>query len=782
MKGIPSAQILKMTCLALLFLFVNSCREDQSLEEKLIRVPDRSFSLIPQPNTIRVYKGRMPLFPRICAEEVPDSLQPAFDIFIKDYRIQVSKWRRVYKKFFDDIPHLKDTCLELQFVRDTALASEAYKLKLRGGVQIHFNSKSGAFYALRTLDQLVFFDMNDGKGGYFYLPWMDIEDAPRFSYRGTHLDVVRHFMELRDIRRFVDVLSFYKINTLHLHLTDDQGWRMEIKRYPKLHTIASKRKETLIGKPSKHERYDHKPHGGYYSQDALKQLVKYAADRQIQIIPEIEIPGHSRALLAAYPKLSCTGKRLPVATKWGVFNEVMCPKPETFEFLKGVLDEVMEVFPSKFIHIGGDECPTISWENSTFCQELMEEKGMKTAREIEGYFIHEIGNYLQSKGRTIIGWDEILDSPVPSDAIVMAWRGVNRGIKAAQMGHRTIMTPGAYCYLDHYQSLLDKEPLAIGGYTPLDKVYSFDPAPDTLPPSIKSKFIGLQGNIWTEYLKDFDAVSYMAFPRILAIAEVGWTRNENKDYSHFVRSLISHLRYLRLKGMKYSEAFKIPSYTTFNKQGYTYVELHTPFKEGRLKYWANRENSERLGETYKAPIVLTDSMYIRFRYFGMDRDASEETKLDIVEHAATGEHLTMQTNPLIGYKLSDPDYLINGIVGKPRKWSYNQEWLEMDTSGFIGTIDLQDTLSHTMIQWHFGDDPKYRILPPKSVKVSIGNHLDSLKEVRIKYHIKHRSKQVIYTINLPKTPYRFLKLEARPPRMPNKKARLFSGEIEVGWR
>ncbi len=781
MREILNTQM-KGIIIVLCIFAIYSCKEVKPKEEGPKRIADRELSLIPKPNSIKLYEGKTPLFPKLCVNNLPDSLLPGFNIFKENYNIQVFKWKRIYKKFFEQIPNIKDTCLVISFVQDTSLPKEAYRLHLRNDIELKYGSAKAAFYALRTLEQLVEYDMTDGLYGYFYLPWMDIDDAPRFPYRGAHLDVVRHFIPMEDIRRFVDMMSYYKLNKFHLHLTDDQGWRMEIKRYPKLQSVASRRKETLIGKLGKPERYDHSPHGGFYTQESLRQLVQYAADRQIEIIPEIEMPGHSRALLAAYPELSCSGKKFPVATKWGVFNPVLCPKPETFEFLQNVLDEVIDVFPSKYIHIGGDECPVTSWVNSPFCKDLMKQDSMQDPREIEGYFIGKIAQYLKKKGKTIIGWDEILDSPVPPDATVMAWRGVDRGIIAAKMGHRTIMTPGKYCYLDHYQSLSENEPLAIGGYTPLEKVYFFDPAPDSLTPSIIEKIIGLQANIWTEYLKDMDAVSYMAFPRLLAIAEVAWTEKENKDYSQFVQSVVRHLPHLRLKRMLYSEAFKVPSYTTKNDKSYTYISLHSPFKTGRLKYWANRENSERLGEVYTAPVVLTDSMYVKVKYFSTDRNASVEYRLDFAEHAATGNHLILKTQPDLSEKNSDADYLLNGIVGKPGKWRYNQEWLEFGEEGFDGTIDMGDTLSHQRIFWHFAYEPRRRVYPPSKIMISIGNdtiHLRPLANITMKKLRKDR--QIIYELRLPDIPYRFIHLEALPAKSGSSPGRLLVGEIEIDW-
>jgi hexosaminidase len=339
-----------------------------------------------------------------------------------------------------------------------------------------------------------------------------------------------------EIKRFIDIMAMHKLNTMQWHLTDDQGWRLEIKKYPKLTEIGAYRKETLTGHSrNKPPVYDGTRYGGFYSQDEVRDIVSYAAERFITIIPEIEMPGHALAALAAYPKISCTGGPFDVRTRWGIEENVFCAgKDETFDFLEDVLTEVTDLFPSEYIHIGGDECPRVKWEKCPACQARIKKEGLKDEKELQSYFIRRIEKFLNSKGRSIIGWDEILEGGLPPDATVMSWRGIKGGIEAARQGHDVIMTPTNYVYLDYYQTEPEGQPLAIGGYLPLERVYGYDPVPDELNSEEQKHILGIQGNIWTEYIAAPEHLEYMAFPRLFAIAETGWTPERLKDFEDFM--------------------------------------------------------------------------------------------------------------------------------------------------------------------------------------------------------------------------------------------------------
>ena len=445
---------------------------------------------------------------------------------------------------------------------DKTLAEEAYTLNIsKSGVVLKGGSEKGVFYGLQSLRQVVFHSQPNGKK--FDVACMTVEDKPHFGYRGGMLDVCRYFFTVEEVKKFIDILALHKMNRFHWHLTEDQGWRIEIKKYPNLMKVGSMRKETAIGHQYiKPETYDGKPHGGYFTQDEVREVVHYAAERYIEVIPEIDMPGHMVAALASYPELGCTKGPYEVRTRWGIAKDVLCAGREsTFEFVEGVLDEVVALFPSKYIHIGGDECPKDRWKVCPDCQKRIQEEGLKDEHELQSYFMKRVENYLSTKhGRSIIGWDEILEGGVSKTATVMAWRGAQRGILAAQLGNTVIMTPSHYCYLDFCQTsdrIANGEPIS-GGRNgkrplPLRKVYSFDPY-DQLNEEERKVILGVQGNMWTEYAPNFNHVQNMVLPRLAALAEIAWTYGE-KNYDDFARR-VHLLRKLYDKcGYKYAPYF-----------------------------------------------------------------------------------------------------------------------------------------------------------------------------------------------------------------------------------
>ncbi|MBW6480456.1 MAG: beta-N-acetylhexosaminidase [Bacteroidales bacterium] len=415
----------------------------------------------------------------------------------------------------------------------------------------------GVFYGIQSLRQLLPAELEQpalaSQLRNVRVSNIYIEDYPRFPYRGMHLDVARHFFDVDFIKKYIDLMVLHKMNTFHWHLTEDQGWRIEIKKYPLLTEIGAWRKETLIGHGGRPPfEYDGKRYGGYYTQDDVREIVAYAADRHITVIPEIEMPGHATAALAAYPHLGCTGGPYEVITRWGVFEDVFCAgNDDVFEFLENVLLEVIELFPSQYIHIGGDECPKTRWKECPKCQARIQEEGLADEYELQSYFIRRIEKFLLSKGRNIIGWDEILEGGLAPEATVMSWRGVRGGIEAAQMGHDVIMTPTSHCYFDYYQADPESQPLGIGGYLPLSRVYEFNPNPLDLTEEQAKHILGGQGNVWTEYMKTSDHVEYMAYPRAIALAEVLWTPNRKHDFDDFTQRLNHHFKRLDALGVNY---------------------------------------------------------------------------------------------------------------------------------------------------------------------------------------------------------------------------------------
>ena len=439
------------------------------------------------------------------------------------------------------------------------LGDEGYRLDVsRSRVAIRAYRAAGAFYGIETLRQLLppaIFRQAEMAGVAWSVPGIAIEDLPRFAWRGVHLDVARHFMPKEFVKKLIDLAALHKLNRFHWHLTDDQGWRLEIKQYPRLTQVGAWRPQTIIGRPDRDStkwRFDGQPHGGFYTQDDVREIVAYARARFVTIVPEIEMPGHSQAAIAAYPELGNRGDTLPVWMGWGVDENILNPGDPTVRFYQSVLTEVMALFPGRWIHIGGDEAPKTQWKASPLAQTRIRELGLKDEDELQSWFTHRMDEFLTAHGRTLVGWDEILQGGLAPNAVVMSWRGVDGGIAAAQAGHDVVMAPGSHTYFDHYQSAdTVAEPLAIGGYLPLDTVYAFEPVPPALTASEARHVLGAQGQLWTEYVPDAKRAEYMVFPRVCALAEVLWTPPEERDYGDFTRRLVTHLQRLAVLDVNY---------------------------------------------------------------------------------------------------------------------------------------------------------------------------------------------------------------------------------------
>jgi len=464
--------------------------------------------------------------------------------------------------------------IRLNYERFDKLIPGAYQMTVNNkGVYIAGDNEAGVFYGMQTLIQLL--PVPGGRlkirPDKLAIPYVSIEDEPRFGYRGMMLDVGRHFFPVSFVKKYIDYLALHKFNKFHWHLTEDQGWRIEIKKYPKLTSVGGWRNGTIIGRyPGKGN--DNQRYGGFYTQKEIKEIVKYAAARYIDVIPEIEMPGHASAAIAAYPELSCfpneptikyyskscawagdtTGKQ--VIQSWGVYADVFIPSENTFKFLEDVLDEVMALFPYKYIHIGGDECPKTNWKRSEFCQQLIKEKGLKDEHGLQSYFIQRMEKYINSKGRKIIGWDEILEGGLAPNAAVMSWRGESGGIAAAKEKHEVIMTPTTYVYFDYSQTL-NEDSVTIGGYLDLEKVYNYEPLPKELGEAENKYISGVQANLWTEYIKYPAKVEYMIFPRMTALSEVTWSPKEKKDWVRFEKKLAVQFKRYDLWRASYSKAY-----------------------------------------------------------------------------------------------------------------------------------------------------------------------------------------------------------------------------------
>jgi hexosaminidase len=459
--------------------------------------------------------------------------------------------------------------------RDTSLGAEGYRLSVRPNViTITSAAPAGAFYATQSLRQLLpseIFRDAPIAGMKWTIPAVTIVDRPRFAWRGMHLDVSRHFMPKEFVKKYIDLLALHKMNSFHWHLTDDQGWRIEIKKYPRLTSVGAWRSQTLVGKAQRDSTldvYDRKPHGGFYTQDDVREIVEYAHERFVRVVPEIEMPGHSQAAIAAYPSLGNFGDTVPVWTRWGVTPHIVNPSDTTIAFMQDVLTEVMALFPGEFIHIGGDEAIKPEWKASPRAQAKIKAIGIspddpanprdfRAENELQSWFTTQMDHFLTAHGRRLVGWDEILEGGLAPNAVVMSWRGTAGGLAAARAGHDVIMTPGDYTYFDHYQSRSTAtEPLAIGGFLPLDSVYAYEPVPAELEPQFAPHILGAQGQVWTEYIEDSKNVEYMAFPREAALAEVLWTPKARRDFTDFLARLPAEFARLQALDVNYRPTTK----------------------------------------------------------------------------------------------------------------------------------------------------------------------------------------------------------------------------------
>ncbi len=512
------------------------------------------FSVIPMPNDVTLSEGSFNLAGQdFYADAALDQASHKAIADFWDQLYQVSGKKSTLSS--------EETGQKVRFIPNPNLGAEEYALNVNDkGVTVEASAFGGFFYAIQTLKQMLPAEIYGNKKVHadWVLPCVCILDAPRFDYRGIHLDPCRHFWSIEETKRYIDIAATYKLNRLHWHLTEDQGWRMEIKKYPKLTEVGAWRNGTCIGKDF--DSNDGIRYGGFYTQEQMREIVAYAAERNITVIPEVDLPGHMVAALAAYPELGCTGGPYEVWTRWGVSEDVLCVgKEETFTFLEDVLTEVMDIFPSEYIHIGGDECPKVRWENCPLCQARIKELGLKAhgnitaEQELQCYVTARIQKFLNDHGRKIIGWDEILEGNLAEGATVMSWRGTQGGIEAAKRGFDVIMTPNSHMYIDYYQSQeRDKEPLCIGGLVTVPRLYSYEPY-EGMEPGTEDHILGVQANLWTEYVTSPEFLEYMLLPRLCALSEVQWCNADRKDYNRFDASLDHTFKMLDIMGYTYAK-------------------------------------------------------------------------------------------------------------------------------------------------------------------------------------------------------------------------------------
>lgn len=623
----------------------------------------------------------------------------------------------------------------ISFVKNPKIINpEGYELKISTDkITITASAPAGAFYAVQTLRQLlpVQFENGSYQNEEAKIPNMTIKDAPRFKYRGMHLDVGRHFFSVAFIKKYLDMMSLLKMNTFHWHLTEDQGWRIEIKKYPKLHEVAAFRKETLIGHYSDQpQRYDGKTYGGYYTQEEVKEIVSYAAARQIDVIPEIEMPGHSVAAISAYPELGCTGKQIDVATKWGVYDDIYCPKESTFKFLENVLDEIITLFPSKYIHIGGDEAPKVRWKNSEFCQRLIAEKNLKDENGLQSYFIKRIETYLNSKGKQIIGWDEILDGGLAPNATVMSWRGTKGAVAAAKQQHDVILTPNSHCYFDHYQSTNENEPLAWGAFLPLEKVYGFEPIPEELTEKEAAHVLGAQGNVWTEYMQTEKKVEYMTFPRIIALSEVVWSKAANKNYNSFKKRLIEYQKRLDLLDVNYANHLHEVSGQLHTKDEQLTYTLEAASENTAIRYTLDGTVPKSTSQLYNGPIEIEKTSTITAASFSKTKKISSIFSEKVTLHKAVGKQISLSVPPSVKYDAGGVQALVNGVSGHNKRFG-DKEWLGFEGQDVGIHIDFEEETTLNSVAMRFHNGKGQWIYAPKEVVISL-----TLEDGKVLRHVE----------------------------------------------
>ena len=684
---------------------------------------DPQIAIVPYPNHLETGRGtyRVTDRPVTCDSRTDERTQRAVVGFAARLATVTGGTNPV--TVADEVP-----ASGIRFVTDESLPAEGYELNVDGeGIEVRASQFPGFLYALQSLEQLLpaaVYGTEPAPDAAWEVPCVKIADAPRFAYRGMHLDVARHFFSVDEVKRYIDVMAIHKLNTLHWHLTDDQGWRIEIKRYPELTAVGSIRKATVVRK--EWGTYDDTPYGGFYTQDEIRDVVEYAADRGVTVIPEIDLPGHMLAALTAYPELGCTGGPYEVWGRWGVADDVLCPgREKTFEFLEGVLTEVMELFPSEYIHIGGDECPKVRWEKCPRCQAKIRQLGLKDDGEhtaehyLQSYVTDRIGKFLAQHGRRIIGWDEILEGRAPSDAVVMSWRGSEGGIAAAKLGHDVIMTPNSHFYFDYYQSLdTDAEPFGIGGYIPMEQVYSYDPAFPELTPEQQKHILGVQANLWTEYVLSDEHLEYMLLPRLAALSEVQWCQPETKDWNRFIGSFRMDEIYSQMGYEFAKHIFGVTaSYAVDPEKGGVVMTLTTQ-GGAPIRYTLDGSDPTASSPLYKAPVTIGESCTFKAAALREGMQTPVYTrKFDF--NKATGRRIALNAAPTLKYTYGGASLLVDGYRGGP-VYS-NGAWIGFLNEPLDVTIDMQGAKPYSAVTVESLVEKGEWVFPPSSVGVYLSD-------------------------------------------------------------
>lgn len=734
----------KVVCLSLLagllFLFTGCYHTPKETVNE--------YNIIPLPNQLVPKEGRFRLTDKVSV--VTADCLPEVQVIADSLIARIQKTSGISlqssKQAHADLPNIRFLVVE-------GMPDEGYKLSITTNeIVLTASQPNGFFYGIQTIYQLLppaIYGKELVKQQDWSLPAVEIEDAPCFPYRGLMLDVCRHFSSIDYIYKFIDMLAMHKMNTFHWHLTDDQGWRIEIKKYPKLTEVGSKRKETLVDYYYVNwpQVFDGKEHGGYYTQEQIKDVVAYAASKYITVVPEIEMPGHAIAAIASYPELSCTpDTTYDVTGTWGIFKQVYCPKEETFQFLEEVLDEVMELFPSSYIHIGGDECPKDAWQHCAHCQSFIKQLGLKddtTPNAIDGkkhtkeeklqsYFVTRMEKYLNSKGRYIIGWDEILEGGLAPNATVMSWRGVQGGINAAKAGHDAIMTPSPYAYLDQYQEEPEIAPTTIGGYNTLKKTYSYNPIPEDADEPLKDHIIGIQGNIWTEYMQNDERRDYQTFPRAIALAETGWTWNANKNWKNFCQRMVEDFERMDIMNVKACRSFFDVYINTRVYNDTLKVVLESFYPNAKIRYTLDGSTPTAKSPLYTTPFTWEGNVNLKAAVFKGNKMLGKVSGKGLYANLISGKHYT--TLPKCGWMNGDifsendvlgADSTTLGLTnGKRGNTASLTPWVafklnEKCNNELVFSVDLEKATLISTVTFGTLYNPAFRMLPASAVNIEV---------------------------------------------------------------
>ena len=681
---------MRFICLALSVLIISN-----------IVAQEKQLALIPWPVEVKQQPGSWHLKSMITVStDLPAHEWPGLLAYFK------GELKKLYGVHVEEAKENKPADIRFEMRRMPTSGKPAYELLVnKQGVVIRSNFAAPAFHAMQTFFQLIPLQ------GPKYIPFVEIFDHARFDYRGMHLDVARHFFPVSFIKKYIDYLAYHKLNKFHWHLTDDQGWRIEIKKYPALTKVGSTRNGTIIGRyPGKGN--DEKRYGGYYTQEEVMEIVRYAKERFIEVIPEIEMPGHASAAIAAFPFLSCfpgqptyipanmiseksiaeqkAGRSKLVQETWGVFDDVFCAgNDSTFTFLQGVIDEVAELFPAKYFHIGGDECPKTHWKKCPKCQQRMRDQGLKDEHELQSYFVQRIGKYLEAKNKTLIGWDEILEGGLAPNAIVMSWRGEAGGIAAAKQKHNVIMTPGNPVYFDHSQSE-NEDSVTIGGYNPIENVYAYDPIPKELTVEEGKHVLGAQANLWTEYIDNPRKVEYMIFPRMSALSEILWGTKNRKDWQDFERRLSVQFKRYEMWKVNFSRAYFELTASVLPTENYSGVLWKVTSKSG-LPISLNYNGNDTIW-SYASPQLINQSLTA----YAFSNTAGESVKTRFCFNKATGKKIELITPVSPKYPGDGALTLVNGIQNE-KGLDRKNEFLGFEGNDCEVIIDLGSEIEITSL-------------------------------------------------------------------------------------